>query len=110
MLLGLLADRVAVIRHGRIVADLLTSELLDRYAEDRYQIRLSGGVLPAKDLPDGSHISTDDGFVRITLPTSDDDALREVLHQVHRSGARLLSVEQVRPDLEEAFVHLVQES
>jgi ABC-2 type transport system ATP-binding protein len=107
-----LADRVAVIRQGRIVADLPTKELLDRYAEDRYEIRLAGGFLPLPPnaLPDGSHISTDDGFARITLPTSEDAALHEVLRQVQRSGARLLSVEQVRPDLEEVFVRLVKES
>jgi len=105
-----LADRVAVIRQGRIVADLPIKELLDRYAEDRYEIRLAGGLLPANGLPDGSHISTEDGFARVTLPTSEDAALHKVLRQVQRSGARLLSVEQVRPDLEEVFVRLVKES
>lgn len=105
-----LADRVAVIHQGRIVADLPTRELLDRYAEDRYEIRLAGGSPAANGLPEGSHVSSDDGFARITLPTSEDTALYEVLRQVQRSGARLLSVEQVRPDLEEVFVRLVKES
>jgi ABC-2 type transport system ATP-binding protein len=37
-----LADRVAVIRGGHIITDLPTGELLDRYAEDRLEIAVSG--------------------------------------------------------------------
>src|SRR5262249_48849311 len=46
-----LADRIAVIRRGSIIADLPTNELLARYAEDRFELRVgrsvNGVVLPA---------------------------------------------------------------
>ncbi len=37
-----LAGRIAVIRDGTIVADLPTPELLARYAEDRFEIKVAG--------------------------------------------------------------------
>ncbi|MDE3073860.1 MAG: ABC transporter ATP-binding protein [Chloroflexota bacterium] len=105
-----LSNRVAVIRQGRIVADLPTHELLNRYAEDRYEIRLAGSTqLTESALPDGSHVVADNGTMRVLLPTTDDGELHRTLGQVQRAGARLLSVEQVRPDLEEVFVRLVKE-
>lgn len=39
-----LAGRIAVIRTGEVIADLPTSELLARYAEDRYEITVAGTV------------------------------------------------------------------
>jgi ABC-2 type transport system ATP-binding protein len=105
-----LSDRVAVIRQGRVVADLPIAELLDRYADDRYEIRLAGQPhLVADMLPLGTHVVTDHDSTRLTLPTSDDAALHTAIGQVRRAGARLVSVQQVRPDLEEVFLRLVQE-
>ncbi|MGH2365171.1 MAG: DUF4162 domain-containing protein, partial [Chloroflexota bacterium] len=95
---------------GRIVADLPTHELLNRYAEDRYEIRLDGSSeLLESVLPNCSRVVADDGTMRLLLPTTDDDELHQALGQVRRAGARLLSVEQVRPDLEEVFMRLVKE-
>src|SRR5215831_4069761 len=37
-----LADRIAVIRDGSVIADLPTAELLARFAEDRLEVRVAG--------------------------------------------------------------------
>ncbi|MGH3950005.1 MAG: ATP-binding cassette domain-containing protein [Pseudonocardiaceae bacterium] len=103
-----LCDRVAVIRDGRIATDLPTAELLDRYAEDRYRITV-GGHLAASNgaLPDGARVEASDGTTRITLPNGNTDDLYQVLAHVQWHELPLLSVDQVRPDLEEVFVRLV---
>jgi ABC-2 type transport system ATP-binding protein len=105
-----LCHRVAVIRDGKIAADLPTEQLLNRYAEDRYELRLAGpvghvdGVLPA-----GSEIHPDGDTTRIVLPPIDDDGLYELLGRLRHDQVRLRSLDQVRPDLEEVFVRLVRE-
>ena len=105
-----LSDRVAVIRGGAIVADLPTAELLGRFREDRYEIRVAGPphrlgpVLPAD-----ASVAAEEGATRITLPTADTDDLYKLLAQVQSLGLPLLSVRQVEPDLEEVFLRLVKQ-
>ena len=52
-------DRVAVIRDGRIVTDLPTGQLLDRYIEDRFAVEVLGDpVQLARALPAGTRIES----------------------------------------------------
>ncbi|MPY81412.1 MAG: hypothetical protein GEV04_24085 [Actinophytocola sp.] len=105
-----LCDRVAVIRAGRIATDLPTAELLDRYAEDRYQVCVAGQLTATEPaLPDGSRIEASNGTTTITLPSANPDDLNRLLAHVQWQERRLLTVDQVRPDLEEVFVRLVRE-
>lgn len=105
-----LCDRVAVIRGGRIATDLPISELLDRYAEDRYRVTVDGHLGPdGRALPHGVSLESSNGTTRITLPSDNPDDLDQVLAHVQWHERRLLSVNQVRPDLEEVFVRLVRE-
>ncbi len=105
-----LCDRVAIIQQGRIVVDLATEDLLNRYAEDRYEIQLSGHLRPGDDaLPHGAQVRAEDGSTRIILPSTDATELYSVLGYLRRREARLVSVSQVRPGLEEVFVRLVKE-
>jgi len=104
-----LSDRVAVIRDGAIVADLPTAELLGRFREDRYEVRVAGPPdrLALLSLPSGTSMAAEEGATRITLPTADADDLYKVLAEVQSLGLPLLSVRQVEPDLEEVFLRLV---
>lgn len=104
-----LCDRVAVIRDGHIITDLPTSDLLDRYVEDRFEVDVIGtatavaGVLQAKVA-----IEPVDGHATIQLPTSDQDALHATLATLHRASVPVLRVSRVRPSLEDVFVSLVK--
>jgi ABC-2 type transport system ATP-binding protein len=107
-----LADRIAVIRRGRIIADLPTNELLSRYAEDRYRIQVGGrlvGRMP--HLPEGTEVRTDDdtdhGATTVTLPTADPEDLNRLLAHVQWLERPLLSVDRAQPSLEEIFIRLV---
>lgn len=105
-----LFDRVAVIRDGRIITDLPTGELLDRYVEDRFAVDVAGaGPAVAAALPVNGALESADGRTTIQLPTSDQDALFEVLARLHASDVSLLGVSRVKPSLEEVFVKLVRE-
>lgn len=102
-----LADRIAVIRSGEIIADLPTDELLARHAEDHWEIRLAGSVPGlALVLPNGAQASTDHRQTRIVLP-DDTTSLYATLDRLRAIDARLVSVEKARPSLEEVFLRLL---
>jgi ABC-2 type transport system ATP-binding protein len=71
-----LAMRIAVIRAGEIIADLPTAELLEQYAEDRYEIRVQGSPDGVADtLPRGARLIS----ITKEQPTLEDVFLR-LLH------------------------------
>ncbi|MGH3343769.1 MAG: ABC transporter ATP-binding protein [Carbonactinosporaceae bacterium] len=104
-----LSDRIAVIRAGEIIADLPTSELLDRYAEDRWEIRLAGSIDGlAAALPGGASFSTEADLTRVLLP-NDTTSLYGALDRLRATDARLVSVAKAQPSLEEVFLHVLHE-
>jgi ABC-2 type transport system ATP-binding protein len=107
-----LASRIAVIRGGRVIADLPTGELLARYAEDRFQITVAGSLNGlSAHLPEGVRVAAgaDPGGTRITLPDASQEGLQRLLGQLRDQGIPLVSVSQARPDLEEIFLRLIRD-
>ena len=103
-----LADRIAVIRDGAIIADLPTGDLLSRFAEDRFEVRVAGppGRL-AGTLPAGTRAEDKGGTTRVVLPDAGQERLHAFLGGLLVTGVPLLSVTQAQPDLEEVFLRLV---
>jgi ABC-2 type transport system ATP-binding protein len=101
-----LSDRVAVIRQGSIIADLPTGELLSRYAEDRFEVRIAGSLNGAA-LPAGATADPDGQTTRVILPSTDSATLYGFLGQLQAADSPLVSVTQAQPDLEEIFIQLV---
>ena len=105
-----LAGRIAVIRTGEIIADLPTTELLARHAEDRYQVRLAGRLDGLTDaLPAGTESRRDGGQTRVRLPDDDPAALYALLDRLRDTDATLIAVEKAQPTLEEVFVRLLHD-
>jgi ABC-2 type transport system ATP-binding protein len=103
-----LADRIAVIRDGTIIADLPTRELLSRFAEDRFEVRVAGQLNGcAGNLPAGARAEAESGTTRVTLRDADQDRLADFLRELHAKDIPLLSVTQAQPDLEEIFLRLI---
>jgi ABC-2 type transport system ATP-binding protein len=103
-----LASRIAVIRGGSVIADLPAGELLSRFAEDRFEVRVVG--LPrgfAGALPAGARAEADAATTRVLLPDADQGRLHEFLDDLRANDVPLLSVSQVQPDLEEIFLRLI---
>ncbi|GAA2738398.1 ABC transporter ATP-binding protein [Actinocorallia aurantiaca] len=99
-----LCDRVAVMRRGRLVADLPTRELLAGFRErDRYEIRVEGAV------PPGFDGVTREGVTTIGVRVGDPAEVYDVVERLRAQGAVLESLTQVQPDLEDVFLALVNE-
>jgi ABC-2 type transport system ATP-binding protein len=106
-----LADRIAVIRDGSVIADLPTADLLARFAEDRFEVRVAGprsGVAGA--LPAGARVAADARTTTVTLRDADQGRLHEFLGELRARDVPLLSVTQAQPDLEEIFLRLIGSS
>jgi ABC-2 type transport system ATP-binding protein len=104
-----LADRVAIIRQGRIVADLPTTDLLARFRQDLYEIRLSGHPAVTPPTPDGFVVETDDEGVTLRGPVPDRERLYGLIEQLRARDLPLVSVRPVEPSLEDVFVRLIGE-
>ena len=103
-----LAGRIAVIRDGSVIADLLTRELLSRFAEDRFEIQVDGLLQGfAEKLPTGAQAEADAQTTQVTLRDADQGRLHEFLEDLRAAGIPLLSVTQAQPDLEEIFLRLI---
>jgi ABC-2 type transport system ATP-binding protein len=106
-----LAGRIAVIRDGQIIADLPTPELLSRYAEDRFEVRVRTAGMPNEvpgALPPGARIEPGQDATRILLPDTDQAVLGKVLDGLRAANLPLLSVSQAQPGLEEVFLRLIR--
>lgn len=104
-----LCDRVAVIRNGRVITDLPIGELLDGYTEKQLEVRVPTVTLPDGCLGKDTRVRTVEDQMSITLPTQDQGALLALLSTLRDHGVPVLSVNPVRPSLEDIFVRLVRE-
>jgi len=105
-----LCDRVAIMRAGRIVADLPVRELLGRFQNDRYQIVLGALTdIDALSLPEGTTLSQEDGATILTAGSLTDRDLYQLLGRLGERGLPLRSVSMVEPNLEEVFLQLMHE-
>jgi ABC-2 type transport system ATP-binding protein len=103
-----LADRIIVIRDGMIIADLPTAELLARFAEDRFEVRVAGLLHGfAGALPVSARAEADGESTRVSLRDAGQDGLRRFLAELWAKDVRVLSVTRAQPDLEEVFLRLI---
>jgi ABC-2 type transport system ATP-binding protein len=103
-----LCDRVAIMRAGRIVADLPVVDLLMRFRQDRYQVVLgTRSELAGLALPDGTTITHGDGTTVLTSPALESRQLYSLLDRLNEARLPLRSVKPVEPDLEDVFLELV---
>ena len=95
-----LCDRVALLRAGRLVRVGRLDEILDQDVA-HFEILLRRGTETDLDAVPGVRVCTSLGE-RVKLEI-DEDALGRALHALTGSGAQILSVQPVRPSLEEFF-------
>jgi ABC-2 type transport system ATP-binding protein len=102
-----LCDHVAVIRRGRVVADLPTRDLLAGFRErDRYEIRIEG---EPPVLPPGFEATAKDGVTVVTGRVNDPGEVYDLVDLLRERGAVLQSLTQVQPGLEDVFLALMKE-
>ena len=101
-------DRVAIMREGRLLADQPVSELLGRFRQDRYRIRVQGRLDGHLDRFPGMAVTNERGDAILSGAITEQARLHEVLGIIRELGLPLVSVERVAADLEEVFVRLVE--
>jgi ABC-2 type transport system ATP-binding protein len=109
-----ICDRVAILDHGRLVAEAPLDELLARYALPLYRLVPEAGedaglARLATALRTVAWVDrVDVDGVGMTVGVTDEAAAsRELLRAVVAADLRLASFERVRPDLEDVFLRLV---
>ena len=103
-----LADRVAIVRRGKIVALGAPSELVSRDNVTLVRFR------PPADAPDlvagiEGAISSEDGLLTIET-SSPTGVLYELTRRAHDRGLELPELTVTRPSLEDTYLELVEES
>jgi ABC-2 type transport system ATP-binding protein len=100
-----LCERIAMLKQGRVVALDSTSNLLKRVHHLFLRLRLSG-ELPGELLP-LEHGSTAGAHV-LRLKGYED--VEQILACIRRAGCRIEEMDLMQPDLEDAFVEVMQRS
>jgi daunorubicin resistance ABC transporter ATP-binding subunit len=104
-----LAQRVAVIDHGRIVAEGTAAELKARVGGDRLVVRVAAaaGDRTAEllaPLAAGSRPAADDG--EVSLPVDGPQAVAEAVRRLDAEGVALEGIELRGPTLDDAFLSI----
>lgn len=98
-----LCTRVAMLKHGEVVALDTTENLLNRFHDKYVTLRLESGELPLSAR--AMVVSEDKGKYRLQLP--DYAGLEPLLGQIRASGATIKEMELSKPDLEDVFVSIM---
>jgi len=109
-----IAERVVIIKGGRILADSRVRDLLGLFATRAYRLVLSNG-LGAEQASRLGTVARDVAFrthgrrteVEFILPSA--DKLYEVIDAVREAGAVIESITEKEPDLEEAYLRVVRD-
>jgi ABC-2 type transport system ATP-binding protein len=99
-------ERIAMLKHGKLVALDETRALLRRFAAGRLVLRLSGAPLPP--LLEPLVVESPD-TERITLRVERYDAVEAMLVALREAGCRIDEMELLHPDLEDVFVSIMKE-
>ncbi len=98
-----LCTRVAMLKHGEVVALDTTENLLNRFHDKYVTLHLESGELPLSAR--AMVVSEDKGKYRLQLP--DYAGLEPLLGQIRASGATIKEMELSKPDLEDVFVSIM---
>jgi ABC-2 type transport system ATP-binding protein len=102
-----LCDRIAIIDHGKIVAEGTPEELKREVAGDLVTLSVTGDQQSALDLLRGQpfvrEATTEDGLVRLYVDRGE-TAMPSILRLLDSAGMQLLTIGLQRPSLDDVFL------
>jgi daunorubicin resistance ABC transporter ATP-binding subunit len=107
-----LAQRIAVVDRGRVVAEGTAAELKATVGGDLLSIRLANpanlpdAALTLADLSTGEEPSVDRVAGEVRLPITHPDASAEAIRRLDQRGVRIAAVELQQPSLDDVFLTL----
>ncbi len=103
-----LCDRIAIINHGRVIANEPTRELVGRAQEKNVVVTVDRDVMAAPEAPCFQHIEVS-GERQLTITYRKDQVnAGEVLAALQRDGLGIVDVTTRDPDLEDVFLSLTR--
>ncbi|MCB1891987.1 MAG: ABC transporter ATP-binding protein, partial [Rhodocyclaceae bacterium] len=99
-----LCGRIAMLKHGGVVALDTTANLLRRLSGHTLRLRLAKGAT----LPDAlrARVATESGN-EFTFALGSCEEIEDILHAVRGSECGLEDIDVSKPDLEEVFVRVM---
>jgi ABC-2 type transport system ATP-binding protein len=102
-----LCDRIAIIDHGKIVAEGTPEELKREVAGDLVTVSVTGAQQSALDLLKGQpfvrEATTEDGLIRLYVDRGE-TAMPSILRLLDSAGMQLLTIGLQRPSLDDVFL------
>ena len=105
----LLADTVAIISRGRIVAIDSPAHLTENHAEQTHLTLESIDAAALGLIQKMGFVPTRTGDGNICVPVSNADDVRAILEEIQRAGLALSGLDVRKPNLEEVFLKLTGE-
>lgn len=99
-----LADRVAIIDHGRIIADGSVEELKKLVGGDVIYLKVEDGA-ECFETDFGSCVVLPDGRIRIDVSNAS-EAIPRIFEAAEKEGIKILEITYHRPTLNDVFLHL----
>jgi ABC-2 type transport system ATP-binding protein len=96
-----------MMKQGSIVALDTTRNLLESLSGHVLRLRLDGSLRLPGTLAERAQ-GSDDGYTAFELSSADE--VESILHQLRGAGCKVREMELAKPDLEQAFIRIMQRS
>jgi ABC-2 type transport system ATP-binding protein len=101
-----LCDRIAIVNHGRIVANSDTRTLLSKAQEKRMDLILDGDIAAPPPIQGAKRVELNGPKGLSIIFDKSEVQAGSILHQVQAAGLGVLDVSTREPDLEDVFLQL----